>query len=765
MKQHFKAVRSIVLLAVMTVVGAITGMVARSYVGNAGEAEPSSVATTAPLQDNAEYLDSDLPSTDPAVPDEPFRSPDVQEPWSAVRTDGPVSVMSNPGTQAAANAVIQGDLMVREGRVSEAVRHYRQMLADAPDIAAVVNVQYRLALCAEALGRHDEALTTYQIVAELAEGQLLGELAMLGQARVFVGRRDLTAAQRLLRRWTLEENLTAARSLPVSSEAVYLLASVAAKAAFEQTTARLWEDNGLALPQSAFEPSNYLPSTFASDVRTPSEPPVGISLLHQLRESAPGSSYLQGRLARISVTRVLQQICDAAKWELDLTTMAETGVRAQTVSLDFMEQSADVVLDLVLAPLGIGWTFLDGRVRVLTLSEMDPLQRANYQRKFAERMIFAALLNEPEHPQAPEAYLLLGNLAFQDGNLATARGHFEKVLQNFPRSKVDAEAWFNAAKVAMAEGDLLRARQALWGSVDASRGHPLEPVALLLSGGNALLFDEPEKAVRPLIRAVTLAGDEDIRARSLLTLASAHLIAGHPEAANVALMEDRGLLHKPSYRDRAALLGCLARFRAASTPARVERDGRTLISALCHSGVEEFTALHDHLVTVEAYRDVGLTEVGIPLLISALKSRRPSPLRTRMQFLLAELLQERGDPKQAEIVLTAMSQEPSPDVSIKSLLALAELHLKQEQPQDAEKICRDLLKQSLNESQRISTLQLLGGIYARRGDRQRAVLCYSGVAPQLLDSTLPRETQPVNTSPAVIPIPSPTVPPDLEGYQ
>ncbi|MGD9854823.1 MAG: tetratricopeptide repeat protein [Planctomycetaceae bacterium] len=471
-------------------------------------------------------------------------------------------------------------------------------------------------------------------------------------------------------------------------------------------------------------------------------------MLHQLQVSEPGSSYFQGRLARTSVHRVLQQVCEGPQWRLELTPAAEKTLRAQSIQLNFSERSADLLFDLLLAPLEIVWTFEDGRLRILTETEMNPADLEKFRLNLAERMLFVALLSDPEHEQSPTAYLLLGNLAFQGGDLSTARRHFESILQTSPRSSVAAEAWFNAAKTAIAEGSMDRARQALLGAVDVARGNPLEPIALLLSARNALLFDEPLKAIRPLVRAVTLAADDDVRALSLLTLASAHLIAGHPESANLALMEDRRLLQHDPYRDRAALLGGLARFRSASTPWRVDRDGRSLIAAVSHIRTDDWVSLHDHLLTVESFEALGLTDLAVPILESAVQMHGPSPLRTRMQFRLAELYAGRGDSERAEIVLAAMTEDPSPEVASESMFKLADLHVRRKEADRAELICRDLLQQPITEARRIAVLRLLGGIYARRGDRERAVLCFSGVAPQLFEATL-------KTSPSETPANSP----------
>ncbi len=748
MRRHFKAVRLAFVMAVLTIVGAVGGVLTRGHLSNrdsnnAGTSESGPVAQTSqPVGLDAPSLNATgLNATDSALPSSsqsaalPSQNLLKAAPPKTVAR-GQLVPTHSVGTQAAANTLAQGDLMLEEGRVSEAVRFFRYLLATAAAEHEMMNVWYRVALCAEALGNEEDALAAYQRVAEVADGKLLGELALLGQARVLAAGGETDPAQLLLGRWLLSENETSARSLPVSRDAMFLLGVVLSEASLRKREPRLWENDGLARPRSSFEPSDYLPGSFATDVAERADIPVGLKMLHQLQVSEPGSSYFQGRLARTSVQRVLQQICATPGWRIEYTPVAESTVRANTVQLDFAERTGDLLLDLLLAPLGACWTFADGELRIIAQSELTDEEREHYRRAMAERTLFAALLSEPEHGQSPVAYLLLGNLAFREGDMPTARRHFENVLKTYPRSAVEAEAWFNASKVALAQGDLARQRQTLLGAVDAGRGDPLEPVALMLSGRNALLFDEPLVAVRPLLRAVTLAADPDVRALSLLTLASAHLIAERPEGANVALMEDRRLLRGDAYRDRAALLASLARFRAGSTKWRIDRDGRSLITALSHDSVKSWMALHDHLLTVDAYQELELNEMALPVLESAIESANPSPMRTRMQFRLAQLLESRGESQRAEVVLTAMTDDPSPEVSSRSMLALADLHVSEREFGRAEQICRDMLERTLSEKQRIAVLRLLGGIYAKRGDRKRAVLCYSGVAPQLYEATL-----------------------------
>ncbi|MEZ6050601.1 MAG: tetratricopeptide repeat protein [Planctomycetaceae bacterium] len=632
-------------------------------------------------------------------------------------------------TQGIANSLMHGDLLLRSGNAAMALRLYRQE-SDGTTVPETIDVSYRIALCAETLGDDAEALAGYQSVAEMDANGQLREYALLGQARVLHRQGHIAEASGVLQRWVLSRETTHRLSPHITGDALYLLSRMTAAEVLEQTTTRLWEPDAVCPPRSSFDPGRYLSRTPSGEEVTRSEQPVGIRIVHQLAESTPDTVTLSGHLARTTIVRVIGDLSQQTGWPVESSPLAQDMLRTATVSVDFEEQTANLILDWLLAPHGIVWDFHDGTLSIVMDQELAADDRDTFRWQRAERVLLAALFGEPEHLDAPIAYLLLGNLSFQRGQFQTARRHYEHILQAFPRISLQAEAWFNLAKVELAERNLIQATQALQGAMDAGRGQPLESAALLLAGQTALELDQPHDATRPLMRAVTLATDDDVRGLSLLSLASAHLLNGHPERANVALMEDRRILQAEPYRDRAAFLASLARFRAASTPARRDRDGRALITSMSHLPTDRNLGLSHLLLTAEAYTEVGLQHLATSLIESNFSGSPPSGIRERLVFLLIDtLIQDRED-ERAEALLAGIINDSSPGESVEARLRLAELYFRQSRLGLVETSCRSLLSEDVSPEVRVRALQLLGRVYSDRGDRERAVLCYSGVLPQ-----------------------------------
>ncbi|MEZ6053026.1 MAG: hypothetical protein R3C02_16825 [Planctomycetaceae bacterium] len=108
----------------------------------------------------------------------------------------------------------------------------------------------------------------------------------------------------------------------------------------------------------------------------------------------------------------------------------------------------------------------------------------------------------------------------------------------------------------------------------------------------------------------------------------------------------------------------------------------------------------------------------------------PSGIRERLVFLLIDtLIQDRED-ERAEALLAGIINDSSPGESAEARLRLAELYFRQSRLGLVETSCRSLLSEDVSPEVRVRALQLLGRVYSDRGDRERAVLCYSGVLPQ-----------------------------------
>lgn len=645
-----------------------------------------------------------------------------------------VDVAEEPlsSAQAIANALIQGDLLLTSGNAAEALRYYQRINEDEHEVETV-GVPYRLALCAEALGDDMDALVGYQTAAKNGDDGQLKELALLGQARVLIRRGEIIPAQRILRRWILSQSMTLHSSPTVASEALYLLGDMTTMIALQNRTVELWEPEAVCLPHRTFNPGRYLPDIQTSELEPSAVRPPGLTIVHQLSVPTPDSVTLSGHFARAKIGRVIEDLAHQTGWRADLSPQAADVIRTALINLDFEEQPANLMLDWMLTPQGLVWRFEDGVLWIKTDDELPAEQLQEYDNRQAERALLAALLHDPEHIETPAAYLLLGNLAFEQKQLQTARRHYEHILQTFPRSTVQAEAWFNLAKVALVEQDLTNAEQALEGAMDASRGQPLESVALFLTGQTLLSLDRPHDAARPLMRCVSLASETHLRAMSLLALATSHLLNGQPDRANVALMEDRSLLDSAAYRSRTAFLASLARFRAASTPSRRKRDGQSLIESLSDRSDETDTGLPNVLLRAQAYDEVGLRYLAITTIENAVGEAPPSKLRERVLLILVDWLIQHGELQRAESHLQELVERSTNATSKTARLQLAQVYIHQGRVEESRETCFQLLAEEIDRQDRSDVLLLLGQLYATQGDHKRAILCYTGVVPQRAD--------------------------------
>ncbi|MEZ6053025.1 MAG: tetratricopeptide repeat protein [Planctomycetaceae bacterium] len=121
------------------------------------------------------------------------------------------------------------------------------------------------------------------------------------------------------------------------------------------------------------------------------------------------------------------------------------------------------------------WDFHDGTLSSVVMDqELAVDDRDTFRWRQAERVLLAALFGEPEHLDAPIAYLLLGNLSFQRGQFQTARRHYGTSFKPFLVDLCKLRPGSISQRVELAERNLIQATQALQGAMDAGRGQPLE---------------------------------------------------------------------------------------------------------------------------------------------------------------------------------------------------------------------------------------------------------------------------------------------------
>ena len=118
-------------------------------------------------------------------------------------------------------------------------------------------------------------------------------------------------------------------------------------------------------------------------------------------------------------------------------------------------------------------------------------------------------------------------------------------------------------------------------------------------------------------------------------LSTAYLMDGRPQGANSILMKRRENLQENEFREAAAFLSSLARFKAAVLPDRQEREGRDLVTALTRFKPETQFGAHWSFLHAEACLELGLIEMAVASFQQTIRTlqdwihprSRPSSLR------------------------------------------------------------------------------------------------------------------------------------------
>jgi TolA-binding protein len=193
-------------------------------------------------------------------------------------------------------------------------------------------------------------------------------------------------------------------------------------------------------------------------------------------------------------------------------------------------------------PLGLVWRIRDGRLDVGSEQDLSPEQLEAYRLDRARRALRQAVAAQPEHPLRPPAELELANLASLGSDLPQAAAAYEKLLRDFPRSAVLAEAAYDLGLVQHRRLKYPEAIAAFYRTVDQAPGTELGWLAYLKIGRLHLEQDQARQAIRPLRRALAQSAETATRAPAALLLAAAYLMNRNPRAANGVLRENRAAI-------------------------------------------------------------------------------------------------------------------------------------------------------------------------------------------------------------------------------
>ncbi len=633
------------------------------------------------------------------------------------------------------STLMRGESLLLEGNASAAVIQFKNAITLCDGIARNPII-YRLAVCQESLGDLENALDNYRTLASRAAETRTHECALLGQARVWI----LADRQSLAKPFLCELLINSNSHRPgtesdVFKDALHLLGFTFARDCASKQSRPLIDGQSVVAPKPPFQASHVL--GLFGQVSEPREEDVsdGPITVHHKRGHTPEEIELTAKMGRNSIHDTFEKLSVETGLPVTLSPSAELAFRGRTAEISMSQVTLSRLLDLLLVPLDAVWQSEEGALHIRLLEELPPRELELMKVALARRTLQLAVSTFPENPVADHAYLALGNIAFGRGEFQAAAKLYQQIMRQYPRSRLKASASFNRAKSLLQTGDVKEAKEALLLVIDSGYGHRIEAAAYVHLAGLALDEGQLQECTRFARRAIAMASDRDTSSTAPLILSLAYLQKNQPIVANGVLMENRSAVRRPPYRDRAAFLSALARFRTAKSQSRIGIAGRALVSALSNLRPDEFFTASEYLLVAETYEQLQLIDEARRLCEIALEDSLPTMSRDRITFALADYHVRQEQVEKAKPLLAQLALSQNRDVATNATKKLAEVAFAQNKEDDCLRYCQNLLRIVNNHTELSTVLRLMGQVYEQRGDFHNAAVCFAGMTPNLVPPT------------------------------
>lgn len=587
--------------------------------------------------------------------------------------------------------------------------------------------QYRLGLCLEGLGRWDEALTAYRKLASHAPSLRMGAVAALGQARVWLRMRRPAESKALLCDVLRRSVLPGLRGQSFLADARYFLA-LAAPLELLPNEPPGPLNNSPVFPLTSDWSLNHALEWDRLSRQPEPEPPAHPEVIEVQRG---GDGLVRIFVAQMSLSGLLDRLAEQARLRIEWSAAARRLVEERSPIVALEGASLSESLHLLVDPVGLVWSLESGKLRLTSEEEAAPVELRSRRLADARRALREALKVYPRHPLTAAAYLELGNLEALTGHLGEAQTWYVRLAREWPRSPLVVESHYNLGLLRSRQGDRAAARQAFYRVVDRAPGHELAPLAYWRIGRIYLEEGEAEQALSPLRRASSFpggrGGGSPAQAAAALTTAAAHLLTDNPRAANAVLREHRELVSRDSYRNAAAFLDTLARFRAATDRRQRQREAVDLLSVLLTVPDDPLLGPEGLALMGQAYHELGMQEEMARFYQKSLKKLR-GPLATKLTLELAEEHWSAGKPDSALPLYQILIAEGPTAEAKRARLRLAEIALAGKKSQECLKSCRELLQEKVGVDA-AAVLRLMAQAYEQLGEHDKAIRCLSGQLP------------------------------------
>jgi tetratricopeptide (TPR) repeat protein len=382
---------------------------------------------------------------------------------------------------------------------------------------------------------------------------------------------------------------------------------------------------------------------------------------------------------------------------------------------------------IIADPLGLTYRITDGAIHFAAVKEMPAGDMTSYRASAARRALREALLAFPGHALTPSACLELGNLEGAEGHLLEAAIWYERLIREMPGSANLVEAQFNLALVRDRQGELATARAAYYRVVDLAPAHELAPLAYYQVGRLHLDEADPQRALTPLRRALAVSPGSATEPAAAVALAAVHLLTDNPRVASAVLAEYRQAVARAPFRQTAAFLGALASLRSAGHSSEAKREGADLLTSLLGLGDGPLLGPMGRLLVGQAFHELGMDDPAVESYRKGLAESR-GPLAEYLTFTLAESHFSAGTPAAARKLYSGLAAKETSSWNPSSRLRLAEIDLQERKPRDSVARCRKLLEDWKGWKE-LEIYKVMGQAFTQMGDHRRAAACFAGRVP------------------------------------
>lgn len=644
----------------------------------------------------------------------------------------PGNMIQEKMTLQAANLLTYADEQLAGGNYIPAMRALQQIRSKSqgPPGSAIL---FRLALCAEAAGRHAAALEAYRKISGTQTDPAWVGVSRYGEARCLAatGRHEGLQTD-LLRRALLDET----ELLPtVRNEVLHLVGRDLWREHTVTSATDLLKDTTMAVPEWIADPGQLLKELPLLIHETPV--PAGRNEFRVLSLSGADPGEIRVRL-NCGVTRVeplLTNLIKGCRLKLDVSEAANEMLQGRSQQIHVGDRSVALLLDGLTLPYELAWISDSGTIQIRHRSEVSEADWRKTRVDAAERILRHVVIDGPGSSQSGHSRLALSTLLFEQKRAADAVQFLQVQLETDPRSVVETEAAFNLGKCLMLLNEREDARQAFLRSIDASGGLLDVRIAAYIFHSRLLVEDGKGKtATTTMMRGLSLARGSELEPFAALQLASIYLMLGNPQGANSVLMGRREELDQSPARSGAAFVSALSRFRAAVLSDRREREGWSVVSALSEFHAADACGGHWAVLVAEACNDLGLTEQALESWRLALEKLPACQLRNEVILRLSQRYEEEGQYQNAQLLLASFN-DGNTDTAMAAKVHTAELALAERDPEKAIRLCRNIIDSTENAGIERQALRVMGQAYEAQENYQAAVSCFAGLLPSEDSST------------------------------